>query len=70
MAQIAWSSTRTWPATTTVQVFVDGIGGKVYKVARIGDVRPSRVPTIGGRTTRADTDSLDGWVDAFSMVTY
>jgi hypothetical protein len=56
-------------STTTVQVFVDGVGGKVYQVSRIGDVKPARVPTIGGRSTQPSSDSLDGWVDAFSMVT-
>ena len=56
-------------STTTVQVFVDGVGGKVYQVSRIGNVQPTRVPTIGGKTTQPSGDSLDGWVDAFSMVT-
>ena len=54
---------------TAVQVLVDGLAGAVFYVPRIGDVRPTRAPTLGGRTTTADSDSLDGLVDGLSVTT-
>jgi hypothetical protein len=53
---------------TKVLVIVDGVAGKPrWSGSPIGDVRPTGAVRLGGRSSLASTDSLDGWISRLSF---
>jgi hypothetical protein len=53
---------------TKVVVIVDGVAGPAkWSRTPIGNVLPTGLVRLGGRTARASTDSLDGWISRLSF---
>ncbi|MFI5099192.1 MAG: hypothetical protein ACHQE5_01550 [Actinomycetes bacterium] len=53
---------------TEVVVIVDGVAGKPkWSRTPIGDIRPVGGVRLGGRSSVASTDSLDGWIQRLSF---
>ena len=53
---------------TKVVVIVDGVAGKPkWSRTPIGDVQPVGAVRLGGRSARASTDSLDGWISRLTF---
>ena len=49
-------------------VIVDGVAGTPkWSHTPIGDVVPVGAVRLGGRSSRASTDSLDGWVSKLNF---
>ena len=65
VADGAWHTVVCTRTPTTVRVYVDGLAGPLYTVST-GAVASTKAVTLGGRSTVADTDSLDGQVSAIS----
>jgi len=53
---------------TKVVVIVDGVAGPAkWSKTPIGNVLPTGLVRLGGRTSKASTDSLDGWISRVSF---
>jgi hypothetical protein len=53
---------------TMVVVIVDGVAGHAkWSHTPIGNIRPAGLVRLGGRSARAATDSLDGWIKRVSF---
>jgi len=53
---------------TEVVVTVDGVAGRPYwSSTPIGNIEPTGPVRLGGRSTLASTDSLDGWISALQF---
>jgi len=56
---------------TKVVVIVDGVAGRAYwSRTPIGNVTPLGEVRLGGRSTLASTDSLDGWISKLAFRTF
>ena len=55
---------------TKVVVIVDGVAGAAkWSKTPIGDVLPTGLVRLGGRSAKASTDSLDGWISKVTFKT-
>jgi hypothetical protein len=53
---------------TEVVVVVDGLAGKPYwSSTPIGNIEPTGLVRLGGRSTLASSDSLDGWIQSLEF---
>ena len=58
------------PQGTKVVVIVDGVAGAAkWSRTPIGNVLPTGLVRLGGRSSKASTDSLDGWISKVAFKT-